>query len=217
MWRDTYFPTLSHVLEKKQVRVPCRQAPFFSFSVAEVWDKGFIFAALWREVTVLLNLKHLKYLRPPSMFRIGEMVYSFWPVRVYNSSQIVSAYNLSNRVAQTLRPLISLCNLPLFRTYAAWKGKIFSYKKREYSTRLMKTGCMWNMLAYGTGFSFQMNVSASNGEYCLLLSCLAHGCLGFFFLSFFSQRFIFFYNAIERSGWREISWNLCHSKRMFWS
>ena len=61
---------------RKQANALCRQGPFFSFPVVRVCDWGFIFAVLWREVTVLLNLKHLKYLRPPSLFHIREMAHS---------------------------------------------------------------------------------------------------------------------------------------------
>lgn len=40
-------------------------AHFSLFLWSCVCDWGFIFAVLWREVTVCLNLKHLKYPRPP--------------------------------------------------------------------------------------------------------------------------------------------------------
>lgn len=83
----TYFSTLSHVLEKERTAGPFRQRPFFSFPVVVgVQTGGLGFAVFWKEVTVLLNLKHLKYLRPPSLFRIKGIALSSAPVAVHKGS-----------------------------------------------------------------------------------------------------------------------------------
>lgn len=59
----------------------------FSLSLwSWVCNWGLGFAVFWKEVTVLLNLKHLKYLRPPSLFRIRGIALSSAPVAAHKGS-----------------------------------------------------------------------------------------------------------------------------------
>lgn len=65
-----------------------------------VCDWGLGFAVFWREVTVFLNAKHLKYLRPLSPFRFKEMARSSGLVAVHEGPQITFACCSSNWVKQ---------------------------------------------------------------------------------------------------------------------
>lgn len=82
----TCFSTLSHVLEEERTAGPLDGAHFWLPPWWRVCDWGLSFAVFWREVTVLLNPKHLKYLRPPSLFHIKGMARSSRPVAAHEGS-----------------------------------------------------------------------------------------------------------------------------------
>lgn len=68
-------------------------------------DWGLGLAVFWREVTVFLNAKHLKYLRPLSLFRFKGMARSSGLVaaaRVLRSCLLTARQTGSNAIALDL-------------------------------------------------------------------------------------------------------------------
>lgn len=78
---------------RKSKLLGCADRAHFPSSLwSWVCDWGLGFAVFWREVTVLLNAKHLKYLRPSSLFHFKGMA------RSSGLPQITFAYCSSNWV-----------------------------------------------------------------------------------------------------------------------
>lgn len=102
----TCFSTLSHVLEEERSAGPFHRALFSLSPWWRVCDWGLSFAVFYREVTILLNPKHLKYLRPLSLFHIKGIARSSRPVAAHEGSWDHVCLNWVKLCSS-----VSLCNL----------------------------------------------------------------------------------------------------------
>lgn len=135
-----YFSTLSHVLVRRQASGLRRQAPFFSFSAAQVCDWGFIlqlsggrslFCWIW-------NIWSIWGPHPCSALEK-------WPIHLDLSEWIMVLRSclLTARQTgstQTLQPLISLCNLALSLLHSL-SVKVRQRERPRFTERLAK----WNL------------------------------------------------------------------------
>lgn len=141
-----YFSTLSHVLVRRQASGLRRQAPFFSFSAAQVCDWGFIlqlsggrslFCWIW-------NIWSIWGPHPCSALEK-------WPIHLDLSEWIMVLRSclLTARQTgstQTLQPLISLCNLALSFALTFCKGETKRETEIHRKIGQMKFGLTWGTL-----------------------------------------------------------------------